>query len=238
MAADSASANSPVTLYSRRLMDVVVALHGVAAVLLVAAGVAKLARPQPAASVLGVLSLSASAGERGLGVGSGLMAGWARLLGSAEIVVGVAAIAMGGDVSAAVGVFYLGFALVMMRALALGAESCGCFGYADTPPSRMHVLGNLCCAAVSLAASGAGKSTVGMIADVGSAQPAGAIALVLAASVLAGLALAAFTALPEALQARSIRKPSADVFRVEPGSLRHFSVPLEPALLEEASRPV
>jgi len=54
-------------------------------------------------------------------------------------------------------------------------------------------------------------------------------ALALAALALAGLILVAFTALPEALRARSAPSSQVAVFDAAPGSLRHLSAPLQPA---------
>lgn len=166
-------------------MDVVVALHAAAAVLVVVAGAAKIARPAPTAELLGSLGLPE---DRRV----------AALLGGLEVVVGVGALAVGGPVVAvAVGALYTGFTLTVVRALAVGAESCGCFGRADAPPSWIHVVGNLAFAVVSFAA-GAGDTPV----DVMEGQPAAGVGFVVLVGVIAGLALVAFTALPEALAAR------------------------------------
>ncbi|MEZ5165251.1 MAG: hypothetical protein R2695_01720 [Acidimicrobiales bacterium] len=90
-----------------------------------------------------------------------------------------------------------------------GAASCGCFGRVDAPPSRIHVVGNLALAAVSFAAV-AGDSPL----EVMERQPAGGVAFVLLVGVLAGLALVAFTALPEALGATK-GTPAPAAFRVD-----------------------
>jgi hypothetical protein len=66
-----------------------------------------------------------------------------RLLGLAEVIVGVGAVVTGGSAwAAAVGVFYLGFTVFVLFALRSGApiSSCGCFGSPDTPPGVGHVI--------------------------------------------------------------------------------------------------
>lgn len=208
-------------------------LHGAAALLLITAGAAKLARPLSTARLLGVLMprIDPGGGRRKAEVAdTPLITGSVRTLGCAEVAVGVGAIAAGGLASAAVGALYLCFAAVVARSLRAGAESCGCFGLAETPPSRIHVVGNICCAAVSLAAAtGTGKSPAGVVSAVGSAQPVTAVALALAALALAGLILVAFTALPEALRARSAPSSQVAVFDAAPGSLRHLADPLQSA---------
>jgi Methylamine utilisation protein MauE len=166
-------------------MDVVVALHAAAALLLLIAGLAKIARPAPTTELL--VSLGIPAREP-----------LARVIGVAESGVGIAALGIGGPLTAAAtGAFYVGFVVVVVRALGAGATSCGCFGRADAPPSWIHVLGNVVLAAVSFVAIG-GDSAIEVMDD----QPAGGIGFVLLVGVLAGLALVAFTALPEALGAR------------------------------------
>jgi uncharacterized membrane protein YphA (DoxX/SURF4 family) len=77
-----------------------------------------------------------------------------RLLGLAEIGVGIAAIWTGASLwAAAIGIFYLGFALFVIYALRGGIPiaSCGCFGSPDTPPNVGHVVLDLTATAVALA---------------------------------------------------------------------------------------
>lgn len=179
-------------------MDVVVALHAAAALLLLVAGVAKVVRPAPTSELLATLGLSARAAI-------------AVAIGAAELAVGLTALAVGGPApAAATGVLYVGFTLVVWRAMAAGAESCGCFGRVDAPPSWIHVVGNAALAAVSFGAA-AGDSPL----DVMDGQPAGGVAFVLGVGVVAGLALVAFTALPEALGARHPQATAAAAFRID-----------------------
>ncbi len=167
------------------VMDFVVVLHVSAALLLIVAGLAKIFKPLPTAELLASFKLPKVAAA-------------VVVIGVVETAVGVSALVFGGPLWAAViGIFYVGFIGVVGRALATGARSCGCFGRADAPPSWIHVLGNALFAAVSFVAS-LGRTPAQVMAD----QPAGGIGFVLGAGVIAGLALVAFTALPEAFAAR------------------------------------
>ncbi|MFO7299816.1 MAG: DoxX family membrane protein [Actinomycetes bacterium] len=79
-----------------------------------------------------------------------------RMLGLAEVVIGVIFLAVGGPWAALAGaVFYLGFAGFVGMALSrnLPISSCGCLGKTDTPPSMAHVVLNLGAAAVLVAAA-------------------------------------------------------------------------------------
>ncbi|MDW3217409.1 MAG: hypothetical protein R8F63_02240 [Acidimicrobiales bacterium] len=178
-------------------MDVLVALHSAAALLLLVAGVAKIVRPAPTGDLLATLGLP---GSDAVAVG----------VGGVETVVGVVALAVGGPLTAAlVGAFYVAFAGIVVRAMRAGAASCGCFGRVDAPPSWIHVIGNAALAAVSFAAI-AGDAPVEVMED----QPAGGVGFVLVVGVLAGLALVAFTALPEAMGARR-PGPARPEFRID-----------------------
>ena len=177
-------------------MSVVSAIHASAAVLLLVAGVAKLARPAD--------------GFAGL-VGFRARPFLVRILGGGEVVAGAGALWLGGPVAAsAVGLLYAAFALAVLRALLTGAESCGCFGRLDAPPSRVHVLGNLALAGVSFVAAGADVAPVQTIVQSISDRPAYGAALALEIVLMAGLGLVAFTALPEALGARTARAARHD----------------------------
>lgn len=166
-------------------MDVVVVLHVAAALLLIVAGLAKILRPVPTAGLLASFGLPE--------VPAAVV-----VIGVVESIVGILALAVGGPALAvATGALYVGFIVVASRALATGAGSCGCFGRIDTPPSWIHVIGNAAFAVVSFVAA-AGRTPAQVMAD----QPAGGVGFVLAAGVTAGLALVAFTAVPEALAAR------------------------------------
>lgn len=176
-------------------------LHAAAAVLLVIAGLAKVVHPRPTADMLGTLGLpGVPALATGIGVG--------------EFVLGLLALVVGGPVLAvAVGLVYVGFALVVLRALAVGAPSCGCFGRDDTPPSWIHVVGDMVFAVASFVAA-AGSTPLEVMDD----QPAGGIPFVIVVGLVAGLAVVAFTALPAALEARHPRRPSR-AFTVDTSAL-------------------
>ena len=191
------------------LVDVVIALHGAAAVLLLLAGLAKLVRPQPATELLETLGFPARTPM-------------ALAIGATEIGVGAGALAVGGaGFAVATGALYIGFGLVVIRALMVGAESCGCFGRADAPPSLIHVVGNTAFAAISFWAASADKSAV----DVMNSQPAAGLPFVLVIGVLAGLALVAFTALPEALSARKPGSGGAQTFQIDTAAARQVKSP-------------
>ncbi|MCY4665659.1 MAG: hypothetical protein OXC00_13440 [Acidimicrobiaceae bacterium] len=183
-------------------MSVASAIHASAAVLLVVAGMAKLARPVD--------------GFAGL-VGFRARPSLVRVLGSAEIVAGAGALWLGGPVAAsAVGLLYAAFAVVLLRALLTGAESCGCFGRLDAPPSWIHVAGNLALGGVSFVAAGTSRAPVQAIVQSVSDRPALGAALVAEILLMAGLVLVAFTALPEALGARTARRAAGELFGATP----------------------
>lgn len=180
-------------------MDVVVALHAAAALLLLVAGMAKIVRPAPTTDLLVALGLP---GRAEMVVGIGVV----------EVIVGLGALAVGGPVTAmATGVLYVGFTGAVVRAMRAGAASCGCFGRIDAPPSWLHVGGNAALAALSFVAAG-GDAPI----DVMDGQPAGGIGFVVLVGVLAGLFLVVFTALPEALSARTGSTPTPQTFRIDP----------------------
>ena len=172
-------------------MDVAIAFHAVAALLLVWAGVMKLVVPTPAALLL-----------RGLGVANPDR--WVKPIGCVEMAIGCIAVSVGGPFSAlAVSVVYALFALVVLRALAVRVPSCGCFGRMESPPSWVHVGGNLVLAGASLATVTSGRSPADLFLLPGGERPGTALALLVTVGVLAGLFAVLFTALPELLHARS-----------------------------------
>ncbi len=171
-------------------MSVVSAIYASAAVLLVVAGAAKLSRPAP-----GVADLLGFRAPTPL----------VRLVGASEAAVGIAALLVGGPAAWAMGLLYASFAVIVLRAVLVKAGLCGCFGRLDAPPSRVHVLGNLALAAVSFAAAGTDTAPVQAVAQSISDRPAVGAALAVEIVLMAGLGLVAFTALPEALGARTAR---------------------------------
>ncbi len=170
-------------------MDVVTVFHAAAAVLLLLAGATKIARPRTTADLLHSLRVPR------LGLPS--REAQAVALGLVEVVLGTLALAIGGPVTAAlVGVFYVACALAVVRALMVGAASCGCFGR-SAPPTRIHVVGNLGLAVLSFISAG-GATPLEVMED----QAAGGVGFVVLVGVLAGVFLVLFTALPEAMAAR------------------------------------
>jgi hypothetical protein len=111
-----------------------------AAGLLIASGIGKLAKPAPAVDALGAA-----------GFPGGVVA--VRLLGAVEVVAGAAALWRPGPVTAsAVAGLYLGFALFLVRLIRRGgATTCGCVGSAEAPPSPLHVGLDLSAVAVAVA---------------------------------------------------------------------------------------
>lgn len=112
-----------------------------AAALLVAAGATKVVRPGTAVLALRSVRLP----------GSGPLV---RIFGALEVVIGTAAIAVGGTVTAVlVGASYAAFAAFVGFARARGGviSSCGCFGKPDTPPTHLHMVMNLLAAALATA---------------------------------------------------------------------------------------
>jgi hypothetical protein len=111
------------------------------AVLLVAAGAPKVLRPGYAVRALVSLGWPAAPVL-------------VRLLGLVEALIGLAAVLVGGAVPAAlVGASYAAFSGFVAWALRRGGvlSSCGCFGRADTPPTRVHVVLTVTFTAVALA---------------------------------------------------------------------------------------
>ena len=101
--------------------------------LLGASGIAKLIDPEPTTGAMGAARLPSS----------NL---FSRLLGSTEVVVAVAALAVGGWLAVAAGaLLYLGFTAFTVTALLrrVPLQSCGCFGREDTPPTAIHVVYNV-----------------------------------------------------------------------------------------------
>lgn len=109
--------------------------------LLAVAGVMKVYRPKYTVGALRAAGLPAN---------NALV----RLLGAAEVGVGIAALSTDAPMwAAAIGAFYLAFALFVVHALRSGIpiSSCGCFGSPDTPPSVGHVVIDLAAFVVALA---------------------------------------------------------------------------------------
>ncbi len=165
--------------------------YAAAAVLLAAGGVLKASRPAPTVGALRALRLPSRA--------------WlVRALGVTEVGVGAVALAFDARAAAAmVAASYLAFAGFVVLALRRGAMvgSCGCFGRADTPPTRAHLMINLGAAAVAAAISArpSGASFAAALGD----QPLLGIPFTLLCVTCAGLAYLAFTRLAQLNGVRS-----------------------------------
>ncbi len=162
-------------------------LHVVALVLVVS-GLQKLVAPAPAARALRDAGLPL---PRRLGVVPGVV------VGAGEAATGLAAIAVPAAWAPAwLAVAYLALAGFVVLLLRRGdVASCGCFGSADTPPTRAHVVANAAAALVAAGATLAGGVDVVDVLDegVGVALPyaalvaTGAVLVLLAPTLLAGL---------------------------------------------------
>jgi hypothetical protein len=113
----------------------------VVTLVLVVSGVAKVVAPASSAAML-----SAVAGRT--------VPGWVgRTVGVVEIALGGVALAGWRPSVVAVGAAYLVFALVAELARRREVPSCGCFGGAEAPPSRLHVVLDVASAAVAFGAA-------------------------------------------------------------------------------------
>lgn len=193
-------------------MILALALYAASAVVLVAAGLAKLARPAPAADLLARLGLA----RLGLLARSNLI----RLTGLAECALGTAALAVGDPdpapgyalifmatdrpwpfhdwpgsiLAAAVGGLYAAFALVVLQARRLDVPSCGCLGRASGPPSRPQIAVNLAFATAALIVSTASPGD--MRTPVEALEEVNPLLFISAVGLIAGLSLTALTTTP------------------------------------------
>ena len=115
----------------------------IACIILGLSGVAKAGAPLPARRAIRAVGLEVPA--------------WAvRALGVGEVALAIAAVFSPGPVlPIMVGMAYVAFAGFVMVLLRVSADtSCGCFGSAETPPSRIHLVANLASAAAAFGAAG------------------------------------------------------------------------------------
>jgi hypothetical protein len=164
------------------------ALFLVAAAVLLLAGMAKVHRPAPTARALA---------DAGWPASDAIVRG----LGGVEILVGLAALAVGGRIAAtALGAAYLGVTAVAWRQRRAGAD-CGCFGASTAPVSALHVAVNLLAVAV------AGLAVVLPPAGIAATTIAGpwvAATTLGALAVTVALVRAVLTQLPDLQAARSL----------------------------------
>lgn len=118
----------------------------VVSLVLLASGVTKLVDPDPLGRALvdlGVLSRRTA--------DSGPLIG--RVLGALEVMIGGAALAAGGRVTAVlVAVSYAVFTGIVVASWRRGLDSCGCFGSSSSPPGPAHVALNVVSSAVAVGA--------------------------------------------------------------------------------------
>jgi hypothetical protein len=169
------------------MAPVVVVASLLVAGLLVAAGCAKLVRPDPTAGAL----CAGGPATRCRVV--------ARAIGFAEIAVGLWAIVLPSRASgAAVAGAYLVFAgfIAFLLVRRPGASSCGCTGAREIPPSGIHLVANIVAAGVGVAATLAPPPAIGPVgASLGWSSVPFAAGLIAAGA----LAVVAVTDLPRAL---------------------------------------
>ena len=154
-----------------------------AAALLVVAGAAKVLDPQPLVRAARSVGLRASApvvrAAAAIEVSLGL---WAVLSGSRPAAVAVAA-------------SYAGFTAFVLLALRRGGvlASCGCFGKADTPPTRTHAAVT---ALAAVAAAAVATRPLGSLPSLLGDSPWSGVPLLLATAALASVCYLVLAVLP------------------------------------------
>lgn len=199
-------------------MIVVITLYAAGAAVLLVAGLAKLARPAPAADLLSRLGLT-RLGPIQLGLRTRLAL--VRLIALAECALAIAALTTGDPdppaqaflvevadrpwplhggadsaLAAAVGALYVAFAVVIVRAQKLGAPSCGCLGPVGAPPSLRQAALNLIFAASALIASTAGPDSTSTPLEV--TRDVNPLVFIFPVGLTAGIALTVLSITPRA----------------------------------------
>ena len=160
-----------------------------AAVLLAVSGALKLRDPSVAALALAELGVPAARPLVFTGA-------------AVELVVAALLLAWPSAGAPAGATLYLGFAILVGVQLGRGAGvSCGCFGSAEAPPSRVHVLVDLVFASVCAATAATGPDPLKVLLE-----PTTGVPLYVAAAVTAWLVVTGLELLPGALTA--YRKPT------------------------------
>jgi hypothetical protein len=151
-----------------------------ATLLLGAAGVAKLARPDDTARALQTVGLPF--GRTAVRAGA-----------AGELLVAIAAVAVPGPwTGSLVAVSYGAFGVFVLLALRRGwpLASCGCFGRPDTRPTTAHAVLNLAAATVAVWWAAVAE---GPLREVIRHEPWGGGPLILVSAVIAGLAYLVWT---------------------------------------------
>jgi len=173
--------------------------YAAAAVLLAVAGVPKVR--DPGDLVRAVRSVGMPFGRRAV-----------RAFAAAEVVVALAALLVPGRVTAAaLALMYAGFTAFVVLALRRGGvlSSCGCFGRADTPPTRAHALVTGAASLVGLlvAVDPPGSGAWSALADSGTGAVLGLVSLVALVGFLAWQVMAVLpTVQPAAIRSRDRRR--------------------------------
>ena len=142
-------------------------------------------------------------------VGMPLGRGSVRAFAVAEVVVAVAALAVPSRLTAALlGLMYAGFTAFVVAALRRGGvlSSCGCFGKADTPPTRAHALvtGAASVTGLLVAVDPPGAGAWSALTDSGALAAVGFVALVALVGFLAWQVMAVLpTVQPAAIRSRT-----------------------------------
>jgi hypothetical protein len=168
-----------------------------AAALIALAGIAKVARPDPARVALRTTGLPSTA----IAV---------RALGVTEVAIAAVVLLYGHEMGGAlVALAYFGFAgfASLLASKSRRAVPCGCFGSGSAPVSYLHVGVNLVLAAVGIAAV---VRPTDPLVDVVRGTPGAGIPFLAFTALLTWLLLVVLTALPEVLQAA---KPTKAVAR-------------------------
>ncbi len=155
-----------------------------AVLVLGAAGLAKVARPDAARVALRAAGLPSTRGA-------------VRVLGAGELAITVWALGWGGrGAAAAVAFAYLGFAgfAEVVRRRSRGRASCGCFGSSGAPLTTLHVIVDSVVAALAIAAV---VRPVPGIVEAAADTPAAGVPFVGYTVLLAWLLQVVLTALPE-----------------------------------------
>ena len=188
------------------MAELIAAPFVVAAGLLVVSGFSKIRRPLPAARALETARLPSS--EATL-----------RLLGSCEVLVGTACLAVPGPVPAAfLALSYGVFAAFVFRLIRVAgpSASCGCVGERDAPPSILHLALNLLAASTGVAAAVAVPPSAGAMVG---ASPMFGVPLVIGWLACAYSAYAAVVYVPRAwgsYRPHTQHQQATNVFRLEP----------------------
>ena len=127
-------------------MSVLDGAFWVVSLVLLASGATKLLDPAPLGDALIELGVLPEGDPR-----RGALAG--RALGAVEVLVGGAALVVGGRVTAVlVALSYAVFTVIVAASWRRGLRSCGCFGASSSPPAASHVALNTVSTCVALGA--------------------------------------------------------------------------------------